>query len=603
MTSAANTYSSNREFLKIIITFFLIVTSSSYIFYQLIPTTNDNFTFFGKTLPTTYLLISEENEVYLNKNNFSIDAYEDKIGQIQKKFLSIGINAKIINENEIGSLKKNDTLFAFDIYSVSKKTIREIEKFLNKGGNFIFNYHFGYFLNNRFVKAENIEKLTGLKYLSESKSKSSSNFYIPKILSPLLLGSNGKRHDLVLYSNDTLPLFKSEYTPDAILTNWEITSTPILGNKMIDIKEAGVIWHGFYGKGKWFYFSFPSYVLLDMPKELFKKYFTNILNYLTGITIAKYPFLDAKNAVFISEDTEYKYTNMYNFALAAKKHNIPATLFCVAKLALKYPDITKKASELPNIEIGSHSYTHTKIQGEPKEKIIKEIVGSKKVLEKITDKKVFGFRPPREEIDKTMENILKESGYEYVMEKTKPYLLPDFEYKKLITIPRHGTDDYIYLINLNWNKNHILQKIIQETKMLTSLNAIYTLSVHTHLLSYKSNLNVSKKYFQFLAKNKNIRPFKGIEIAKRAKWKKNISVTTKFLNKKIFVYISNNNNTSIKNFSLRLYWPNAQKISVYPELSSVKIKIIEQNRKRKYSDIKIDTLKPKSTISLIIDKK
>jgi len=605
MKQAINTYSLKKNkvnLLQVIIAFLTIILISGYIFYQLIPKNENNFLFFTKKPSNVYILLSEENEVYLNKINLSIDAYEDKIKQIQKKFSSIGINTKIIDENDIPTLTNNDILIAFDIYSVSKKTIQEIEKFLNRGGNFIFNYHFGYFLNNRFVKAKNIENITGLKYFTESKSKSSSNFYIPKILSPLLLGSNGRRHDLVLYSNDTLPLFKSEYTPDAILTNWEITSTPILENKMLDIKQSGIIWHGFYAKGKWFYFSFPSYVLLDMPNELFKKYFKNIIHYLNGITIAKYPFLDAKNAVFISEDTEYKYTNMYNFALAAKKHNIPATLFCVAKLALKHPDITKTASELPNIEIGSHSYTHTKIQGEPKEKIIKEIVGSKKVLEKIINKKIYGFRPPREEIDTVMENILIKSGYEYVMEKTKPYLLPGFEHKKLITIPRHGTDDYIYLMNLNWNKEKILQKIIQETKMLTALNSIYTLSVHTHLLSYKSNLDVSKKYFEFLTKNKNIRPFKGIEIAKRAKWKKNISISLQSLHGKIFIYIKNKNNLDINDFSFRIFWPNAEKIDISPEMSNIKIKIIENNTGRKYTDVKIYKLKAKSTISLILDE-
>ena len=605
MKQAINTYSLKKNktnLLQVVSAFLLLILISGYVFYQLIPKNDNNFLFFAKKPLNVYLLLSEENEDYLNKINLSPDAYKEKIKQFQQKFSSIKVNAKVINENNIPSLGKNDILIAFDIYSVSKNTMEKIKKFLNRGGSFIFNYHFGYFLNNKFIKAQNIEELTGLTYFTESKSKSSSNFYVPKILSPLLLGSNGERHDLVLYSNDTLPLFKSEYTPDAILTNWEITSTPVLNSKMLKINESGIAWHGFYGKGKWFYFSFPSYVFLDMSNYVFKKYFTNILNYLTGITIAKYPFLDAKNAVFISEDTEYKYTNMFNFSILANKYNIPTTLFCVAYLALKHPDITKKASDLPNIEIGSHSYSHTKIQGEPKEKVIKEIVGSKKVLENITGKKIYGFRPPREEIDKIMENILRKSGYEYVMEKTKPYLLPSDEYKNLVTIPRHGTDDFIYLINLNWNKDHILQKIIQETQMLTALNAIYTLSVHTHLLSYKSNLDVSRRYFEFLAKNKNIHPFKGIEIAKRAKWKKNITVSKEILNNKIFLYINNNNKTEVKNFSFRIFWPNVKKINISPEMSNVKIKIIQTNTDRKYTDVKIEILKPKSTVSLILDE-
>jgi hypothetical protein len=277
-------------------------------------------------------------------------------------------------------------------------------------------------------------------------------------------------------------------------------------------------------------------------------------------------------------------------------------MFCVAKLALANKQITKEASNFPTVEIGSHSFTHSKIQGAPIKKVIKEIKGSKEVLEKITGKKIYGFRPPREEIDKNMAKLLRESNYKYVMEKTKPYLLPEQEYNNLITIPRHGTDDYIYLMNLDWDKKQILNNIIQETKMLTSLNGLYTLSVHTHLLSYKSNIDVTIKYFEFLNANKNIHPLKGIDIANRAKWNRNISFKLVKLNNKTFLYINNNNDIKIKNFSFRIYWPNLKSISVIPELSNVKIKILQNNTQQKYTDIRIDNLKPKSKMSLILEE-
>jgi len=606
MKQATNTFSLKNNphlgALQLIIAFLLIVSISGYIFFQLIPKDNNSFFYFNKSDKTIYILESSENENYLTSINTSTQLYKKILDKFSQRLESMNYNVKRINEDEIDSLSKNDILIALDVYYVSHSTMFRLENFLKKGGNLIFNYHFGFFSDKKFVKAENIETLTKLKYLFESNTyNNESNFYTPKILSPISLGDNDSRHDLILYTNDTIPLFKSDYTPDAILSNWEMTSTPIVADKMLDVNSAGVIWHGFYDKGKWFYFSLPGYAFLDMPKSLFKRYINNIYNYFKNdYTIAKYPFLDSKNAVFISEDTEFKFENMIHFAKLSNEKHIPVTLFCVANLALKNKKITKEAAQFDNVEIGSHSYMHSKIQGAPLKKVEKEIIGSKKVLEEITGKKIYGFRPPREEIDKTMEKVLREAGYEYIMEKTKAYMLPTQEHKGLITIPRHGTDDYVYLINLNWNKEKIYQKILQETNMLTALNGIYTLSVHTHLLSYKTNLDVSKRYFDYLNAHKNLRPFNGVEIADRIKWNKKITLSMQPLNDQTFIYINNANNIEIKNFTFRIYWPNSKNITITPELSNVKIKIINENKKRKYTDVQISTLKPNSKISLII---
>lgn len=186
------------------------------------------------------------------------------------------------------------------------------------------------------------------------------------------------------------------------------------------------------------------------------------------------------------------------------------------------------------------------------------------------------------------------------MEKTKAFLLPRYEYYHLIDIPRHGTDDYTYLVYLDWNKTQILKKIIQETNMLTSLNALYTLSVHTHLLSYKTNISVENQYFNYLNKHKNIKTFKGYQLAKRAIWLSNIYLSYKKVGDMIILNVTNNNDEKIRNFSFRIYWPNARITSVTPELINVKISKIAQNDERKYTDYKINTLMPKSTVSFII---
>jgi peptidoglycan/xylan/chitin deacetylase (PgdA/CDA1 family) len=601
-------YFSNKKevsFPIVALSVLLMVLISGYFMFQLIPQ-NFNFSFFSKFEKkhySIYILKSEETENFLNSYNNSASIYDDNIKRLYKKFASIGIKPKIISENQIKNLTPNDILFAPDTYKISQNTLHNIENFLKRGGNLIFNYHFGYFNGlNGFVGPKTIETITKLKFITESIPKTDSNFYTPKVLSPIEKSSKkAQRWDLVLYSRDHVPIFQSNYTPDAILTNWEVTSTPLLNGKMLKVNQAGVIWHGFYKKGKWFYFSFPAYVFLDMPKKHFKRYIQNIISYMKNpITVVPYPFIDTKKAVFISEDTEYMYPYMYHFATLAHKHDINVTLFCVAKLAQKYPQLTIKASKLPNVEIASHSYSHCMIIGEPIKIVKREIVYSKEVLEKIIGKPIYGFRPPREQIDKNMEIWLRKAGYIYVMEKTKSFLLPREEYKHLIDIPRHGTDDYIYLVNLNWNKKQILHKIIQETNMLTSLNALYTLSVHTHLLSYKTNISVENKYFTYLNKHPDIKALKGIDLAKRAIWLKHIKITQNKIGNMLTINITNNNDVKINNFSFRVYWPNIKIVSITPELLNIKLTKICQNNKRRYSDYRIKTLMPKSTISLIV---
>ncbi|WP_456489346.1 hypothetical protein, partial [Caminibacter pacificus] len=223
---------------------------------------------------------------------------------------------------------------------------------------------------------------------------------------------------------------------------------------------------------------------------------------------------------------------------------------------------------------------------------------SKEILEKISGQKVYGFRPPREEIDKLMEIWLRKAGYIYVMEKTKSHLLPREDYEDLITLPRHGTDDYNYLINLNWDKKKILNNIIKETDLLTNMNILYTLSIHTHLLSYKTNLDVIAKYFDYLNKHPKIVAMKGIDIAKRAIMLQNLKIDTENFANKTVIKISNNSKFHIKNGKFRIYHPSTKITKIIPELITTKVKIIKKTKD--YDDIQINEIPPKTTVTLFV---
>jgi len=596
-------YSLSKKFyslLTLALIFFLLAISGLLI-YQLLPKISENFTFnIDIKHKTVKILLSNETINYLNNIGINPNAYQNNISEFLNKLKNSGIETKIIHEKDLINLNKNDILIAFDTYAVSEFAKKEIEKFLKNGGNLIFNYRFAYFNENgAFLKDAEIEKITKFIKTTDTITKSQAPFFITKIISPINTKQNDYRQDFVFY--DPLPLFHSDYVPDMLMTNWNVSLTPILNKKHISVYDDGIAWHGFYGKGKWFYFSFPMYVFLDMKENYFKNLFGSIINYFKNpISIAKYPYLNTPNAVFISEDTEYQYPYAINFANLAKEKDINVTLFCVAKLANEYQNLTKKISTYKNCEIGSHSYSHIKIVGTNDKIMKREIIYSKKLIEKIIGKKIYGFRPPREEIDKKMEDYINKAGYVYIMEKTKPYLLPQEEHKGFFTIPRHGTDDYIYLIDTDWSKKQILQNIINETNFLTAINGIYTLIIHTHLLSYKTNITILAEYFDYLNNHKNLFPQKGIDIVKKVKLTKNIHFDISQNINTIILSIYNNNKEALINPTFRIYWPNVKIKKIVPEVINYKISIVKNNEKRRFTDIRINKIPPKTTVKVIL---
>jgi len=84
------------------------------------------------------------------------------------------------------------------------------------------------------------------------------------------------------------------------------------------------------------------------------------------------------------------------------KYNIQATFFTTAWYAGKNPDIVKSISQ--KHEIASHMYFHSDYNFE-------HISESKKKLEEITGKKIYGFRMPR--LKKTDLEYIKNAGYTY----------------------------------------------------------------------------------------------------------------------------------------------------------------------------------------------
>jgi peptidoglycan/xylan/chitin deacetylase (PgdA/CDA1 family) len=316
------------------------------------------------------------------------------------------------------------------------------------------------------------------------------------------------------------------------------------------------------------------------------------------INIQPYPYLDVKNGVFISEDTEYKYENLSQFYKVAKKYNFPVTVFCVASLALKNSALMYKVAKSNLIEIGSHSYSHKKIVGESDKVYKRETIGSKEVLNKYSKQDVIGFRAPREEIDDKMLDLLKDANYKYVLHMAENRVYPYFK-DDILILSKHGTDDYSYLINLDWSSKQILREMKKELHVVMNLDGIYTLSTHTHLMTYGSNIKIVDDFIRYITKQKDLHPLNGKMIYDRVSKRVNIHTKSVISDKKMILTISNNNATVVKNLHYDIVVdPTVRIVGVESEIIGLKT-MLKKQKKGNYTLV-IKSLQPKSQIVLFL---
>ena len=555
---------------------------------------------------TIYFLQSDTLQNMYQKYQMDYENYKMRIDSFEKMTQLQGYKTKKIYINELNKIPKDSILVALDMTALNKTEIKSIDTFVTNGGKLLFNYTSGFLDKNlKYRKTSLVETITGFtldpKINLIKPDKKSAFFLTIRLNSPFAKYlSNGKAIDLSLY--DPIAVYKTNnLEADGYLTNWTQTKyINLTPSNELTKAQSSVLWHGVKGKGKWIYFSFASSGFLDASKTNFQNLYNAMLEYLDTIAIViPYPYIDAKNIVFVSEDTEYKFENLQHFAQTSKKHKFPVTAFCVAQLAEKHPKIVYNAAQSPYMEIGSHSYSHTKIVGSSNEKYTKETIGSKKVLEHITHKKVYGFRAPREEVDSKLIKDLIDGGYKYILNEGDNLLYPYFK-EGILIIPRHGTDDYSYLINLDWNAQEILENMIKEVNITSSLNGIYTLSTHTHLMNFGNNIKILDHFFEYIKNNKKFKPMNGKMLYDRIYQRKNLHISTQITSKKVIITLQNDSKTDIKDLHLIVDTdPSITLKNIESEIVGIKT-ILHRKSKTKYL-ITIDSLRPNSRSMFFIN--
>ena len=567
----------------------------------------------GDTQKTLYFLQSDSTRSKLTSLGLTEENYLKRLKTLAQTYRRGGYNVRYVGEDALATLPPNAALFAFDALSLSDEAVRNIKAFLADGGFLFFNYNFGFHNDNQYRENSVIREITGLEYSSRVRHvKTNGLLYLtPRMLSPVSqpVAPKGAKIGVEMY--DPLPVFvSSQLRPDVIATNWSVTSALEIKTdegliSELTPDEAGVLWHGRYGKGNWVYSSLPSYSFFSSPEAA-----VNLQQLVHGIgqaatdelVVVPYPYLDAERVVFVSEDTEYKFESFQGFINAANRYKVPVTAFLVAELAETHPDMVMEASRSSYIELGSHSYTHKKILDTGADNVRHETEGSKKAIDEMSGENIMGFRPPREEIDDQMNGLLHGAGFQYVLEKRKDYQYPmiESEQSPIYVIPRSATDDYQYLVTLDWDSDAILQRMKRETELITHFDGIYSLSIHTHLMAYKKNIRIIERYFEYLNQHPEYTPMKGIDIIKRVKQHGNIALSTMSTRRNYILKISNNNNREVERASFRVFWPQGKQLTdVRSELLQTDIEFAHNNTQG-YTDVTVASLDPESALTLIV---
>ena len=197
------------------------------------------------------------------------------------KYLQNHLKYRIHRVKDIQKLSLNTILI------VLKKTDKELLfHYLNRGGHLITNQNF---LDKNIKSIINLDKYRLLSTpLSFLKIDKNINLY----------------DDIKIYNGDSL------------------------ADMTLDYHSYPVIFNGVYQKGEWIFFSFPFYIIKQDNNVL-----TQMIDFYTkGYKIVKYPYIDTKKALFISEYSYYKFDK--NFIDLIDELGLKATIFANPKLNL-----------------------------------------------------------------------------------------------------------------------------------------------------------------------------------------------------------------------------------------------------------------------------
>jgi len=246
-------YGLKLVFYMVVIFLSLVLTS----FYLIQNYYSNSFLTYDGSSKKIYFLESKTLKNMYKSYSMNYNIYEDNINRFKTLCEKNGFKTDNIYTDNLGDIPKKSIVIGSDLMALSNEENENISKFVQNGGKILFNYTSG-FLNEKLHDNNNhlVKRITGMDINKTIKTVKFSKheekgFLTPRLLSPITqFLSDGPVMDLNLY--DPIPIFNSKKVqPDAYLTNWiQVNMVKITKDKDLGLKQSGLVWHGYYGKGK-----------------------------------------------------------------------------------------------------------------------------------------------------------------------------------------------------------------------------------------------------------------------------------------------------------------------------------------------------------------
>lgn len=245
------------------------------------------------------------------------------------------------------------------------------------------------------------------------------------------------------------------------------------------------------GPGRVVAFGFsPMDLVGDWSEKIGRIVVSNAVQWAAGhVMFQLAPWPEGKKAAAVMAiDVEADYQNARDAMDALKDYDLPGTAFIVGFLAQADPETTRRL--VSTFEIGTHTQRHLPLDTLTELGQARELADSKRIAERISGRRVLGFRPPEERFTAATLQIWADLGGRYVFASNNgraagPEILPLLP-DSLVLLGRVSEDDYEILSRSNIrDRSQMSRLLVSQVGESIAYRGLYMFSYHSHMMSQK----------------------------------------------------------------------------------------------------------------------
>ncbi len=257
-----------------------------------------------------------------------------------------------------------------------------------------------------------------------------------------------------------------------------------------------------FGAGRIIWLGFPLGWLHEDPDNdrAASAWLQGLLEWCTGratlAALEPWPHR-AEAAVLLAQDAEEDFGQAAAFAGLLDQHGLRGTFLCVSDEAEGQMELVRSIAA--RHEIGSHTDDHRPVAGGSYRDQKRRLERSARSLERMSGRRVKGFRPPEEHFDANTLRAMTAAGYEYLLgHSSEPRAVPVImhvprrrgeEPGRLVQIPRLVRDDYNYLVLSPTPLDEIPLELSADLETVRRYRGVNYVSIHTHLLGHADRID------------------------------------------------------------------------------------------------------------------